>query len=314
MPENDHERLSESNAKLKEMLLRRMPGPGDFQTAVEGLVLLRREEAGISEKTFEKPLAAFIIQGSKQSFFGGRDYFYRENQYLVAGLDMPASFRAMPATSEEPFLSAFFYLDRQLIADLSLEMARETAPVNTVCPGVNVADTDPELLDGVARLIGLLDRPEQIPVRAPMLMRELHYLLLLGPYGASLRQLNTLGTQSNQVVQAIDWLRKNVTQPVRVESLARQANMPTSTLHRHFKSLTGLSPLQYITQLRLYEAQRLMLMENERAASAALAVGYESVTQFNREYKRMFGEPPHRDIARRKGLLQRGEASGTGAE
>lgn len=102
MPENDHERLSESNAKLKEMLLRRMPGPGDFQTAVEGLVLLRREEAGISEKTFEKPLAAFIIQGSKQSFFGGRDYFYRENQYLVAGLDMPASFRAMPATSEEP--------------------------------------------------------------------------------------------------------------------------------------------------------------------------------------------------------------------
>lgn len=105
-----------------------------------------------------------------------------------------------------------------------------------------------------SRLIGLLDRPEQIPVRAPMLMRELHYLLLLGPYGASLRQLNTLGTQSNQVVQAIDWLRKNVTQPVRVESLARQANMSTSTLHRHFKSLTGLSPLQYIKQLRLYEA------------------------------------------------------------
>lgn len=135
-----------------------------------------------------------------------------------------------------------------------------------------------------------------------MMLRELHYLLLISPHGKILRQLNTPGTQNNQVVQAINWIRENYKIPMRVESLARQVNMSTANLHRHFKLLTGLSPLQYQKQLRLHEAQRLMLVENERASSAALSVGYESITQFNREYKRVFGEPPLRDMNRRRSL------------
>ena len=211
---------------------------------------------------------------------------------------MPSSFTAALPAPDRPFLSLFFYLDRALLTELSLDMAVTASHDQGELPGAAVADADVELLDGVSRLVGLLDKPDQLSVRAPLLMRELHYLLLLGPYGGALRRLNTLGSQNNQVVQAIDWLRRNVAQPVRLDTLARRVNMSTSTLHRHFKSLTGLSPLQYIKQLRLHEARRLMLTQNERASSAALAVGYESVTQFNREYKRLFGEPPHRDVAR----------------
>lgn len=292
--------LKNINEKLKEKLLQHIQHPGDYQTAIESMVLLRREFASSSEKTFEKPLAAFVIQGSKLSYFGGREYFYRENQCLVAGLDMPASFKAMPATPEQPFLSVFFYLDTKMITELSLEMSQKSPSKDVECEGVTVADTEPELLDAVLRLVNILDKPEQIPIRAPMLLRDLHYFLLLGPFGTLLRQVNTLGTQNNQIVQIIAWLRQNLVQPVRVDELAQRVNMSTATLYRHFKNLTGLSPLQYIKHLRLHEAQRLMLLENERASSAALAVGYESITQFNREYKSMFGEPPYRDVSQRR--------------
>lgn len=135
-----------------------------------------------------------------------------------------------------------------------------------------------------------------------MMLRELHYLLLISPHGKLLRQLNTPGTPNNQVLRAIDWIRENYKTPLRIESLAREVNMSPSNVHRAFKRLTGFSPLQYQKQLRLYEAQRLMFLQNERVSSAALSVGYESVTQFNREYKRVFGEPPLRDINRRRSL------------
>ena len=160
-------------------------------------------------------------------------------------------------------------------------------------------DAEPDLLEGALRLVKLLGKPEQIPMRAPMIMRELHYLLLTGPQGGILRRLHTLGTQNNRIVRAISLLRRNVNAAVRMDDLARQVHMSVSSLHRHFKTVTGLSPLQYHKQLRLYEARRLMLTQHENASGAALAVGYESPTQFNREYKRMFGEPPHRDISRR---------------
>lgn len=168
------------------------------------------------------------------------------------------------------------------------------------CASVSIADASSDILEMFLRLVELIEKPEQIPIRAPMMLRELHYLLLISPHGENLRHLNTIGTQNNQVVQAIDWLRHNYKKSLKVDVLARQVSMSTSNLHRHFKLLTGISPLQYHKQLRLYEAQRLMLVENERVSNAALSVGYESVTQFNREYKRLFGEPPLRDMNRRR--------------
>jgi len=146
-------------------------------------------------------------------------------------------------------------------------------------------------------LVELLEKPEQIPVLAPLIIREIHYRLLIGAQGERLRMINMLGTQSNQIARTITWLRDNYKEPLQVDELARKVNMATSTFHRHFRLVTTLSPLQFQKRLRLYEAQRLMLVENEDAAIAALAVGYESPTQFNREYKRQFGEPPHRHVS-----------------
>ena len=300
---SDHlQRIAQLNVELKQKLLRYMETPCIYPTAIEGFNLVRREDAGMSEKCFEKPLVGLVIQGTKHSLMGGQEYVYTENQSVVAGVDMPISSYVINPTHEKPFLFLYLYLDKQLLSSLALDMKQSFTEDMETNTSISVADTDTDILEMFLRLLELHEKPEQIPLRAPMMLRELHYLLLISPHGKILRQLNTPGTQNNQVVQAINWIRENYKIPMRVESLARQVNMSTANLHRHFKLLTGLSPLQYQKQLRLHEAQRLMLVENERASSAALSVGYESITQFNREYKRVFGEPPLRDMNRRRSL------------
>ncbi len=297
----DRDRIAAANAALKNALLRHMPKPDVRSTAIDGLTLVRREAANSSERCFSQPLASIIVQGGKHIVIGDQEYHIRENQCLVSGVDAPSSSYAVNPTPEHPFLSLFIRLDARILSDLVMDMKPEGAPAGHAPRGVCVADADPEFMEGMARLLALLDKPGHIPMRAPMIMRELHYLLLVGPQGNILRQLYAKGSHGNQVARAIALLRKNIAAPLRMDDLARETNMSASNLYRHFKSVTGFSPLQYHKQLRLYEAQRLMLAENERAANAALAVGYESVTQFNREYKRMFGEPPRRDMNRRRG-------------
>lgn len=300
MAGSNQEKVKEINVRLKEILLRHMEKPGVRPSAISGLTLVRREEVNSSERCFEKPLASVIVQGGKHSTIGTQEYHIHETQCLVSGVDMPSTSYVIDPTPENPFLSLFFYLDRQILSDLVMEMEPEARPSFMEGQGVSVADAEPEFLEAMLRLAELLDKPKQIAIRAPIIMRELHYLLLISPQGGALQGLYTRGSQNNQVIQAIALMKQNIATPLRMDALARQVSMSVSSLHRHFKSLTGFSPLQYHKQLRLYEAQRLMLMENERAANAALSVGYESVTQFNREYKRMFGEPPHRDINRRR--------------
>ena len=300
MDSDRQERLAGINEKLRDVILRHMETPGARPSAVEGLTLVRREESNSSERCFEKPLASVILQGIKKSTIGLQEYELRENQCLVSAVDMPSMSYAVAPTPQKPFLSLFFYLDRKMLAELISEMEPEERPAFCWERGVSVADAEPDFLEALLRLAELLDKPKQIAVRAPIIMRELHYLLLVGPQGSTLQRLYTGGSQNSQIIQAIAIMKQNISRPLRMETLARQVSMSLSSLHRHFKSVTGFSPLQYHKQLRLYEAQRLMLMENERAANAAMAVGYESVTQFNREYKRMFGEPPHRDITLRR--------------
>lgn len=279
-----------------------MKTPCIYSTAIEGFKLARREDSGTPKHCFEKPLVGLVVQGTKHSSVGGQEYVYTENQSVVAGVDMPISSYVLNPTHEKPFLFLYLYLDKQLLSSLALDMKQDFTEKPETSTGISIADTDEDILEMFLRLLELNEKPEQIPVRAPMMLRELHYLLLISPHGKLLRQLNTPGTQNNQIVQAISWIRENYKIPMRVESLARRVYMSTANLHRHFKLLTGLSPLQYQKQLRLHEAQRLMLMENESASSAALLVGYESITQFNREYKRIFGEPPLRDMNRRRSL------------
>ena len=229
---------------------------------------------------------------------GSEEYCYGENQCLVAGVDMPSSFYVTDASPERPFLALCLDLDKYLITRLAAEVPPPCATGACSYKGLSVADVDPDILHAFLRLIELLEKPEQIPILGPLIVREIHYRLLIGPQGEFLRRLNTLGTQSNQIAQAITWLRDNYREPLQVDKLAQKVNMATSTFHRHFKEVTTLSPLQFHKRLRLYEAKRLMLTESKDASSASLAVGYESPTQFNREYKRLFGEPPHRDVMR----------------
>jgi len=290
--------LARTNSLLKEKLLRWMPGPGKFTTAIEALTLARREDSDQLENCFSRPLVGVIVQGFKRSKIGSEEYSYGENQCLVAGVDMPSSFSVTGASPEHPFLALSLNLDKYLISQLAAEIAPVSGFGGCCNKGMSVKDVEPDVLEAFLRLVELLEKPEQIPFLAPMIIREIHYRLLVGPQGQQLRKLNTLGTQSNQIAQAISWLRHNYKEPLQVEKLAQQVNMATSTFHRHFKEVTTLSPLQFHKRLRLYEAQRLMLAEKENATSACLAVGYESPTQFNREYKRLFGDPPHRNISR----------------
>jgi len=213
-------------------------------------------------------------------------------------VDMPSSSFITAASPERPFLAVSLLLDKVLITRLAAETPLPSSLGKDSHKGISVASVDPDVLDAFLRLVELLGKPEQIPVLAPLIIREIHYRLLIGPQGGHLRRLNTFGTQSNQIAQAITWLRENFKKPLLVDELAQKVHMATSTFHRHFKEVTTLSPLQFHKRLRLFEAQRLMLAENENASTAGLAVGYESPTQFNREYKRLFGEPPHRDVVR----------------
>lgn len=292
--------LERLNEQVRGKLLRHCTGTSKHATAVDGLILSRRESSDQVENCFYTPTVGVVIQGSKWSRIGTEEYRYSEMHCLVAGVDMPGIYHIRGASPEKPFLAISMQLDRYLITQLAAEVqpSQRMRDSERSYRGVGIAEVEYGVLDAFSRLMDLLDHPEQIPVLAPIIKRELHYRLLLGPYGECLRQLNTLGTQSNQIATAISWLRENYREPLLVEGLAKKVNMAPSTFHRHFRQITTLSPLQFQKRLRLYEAQRLMLVSDNDAGTAALAVGYESATQFNREYKRQFGDPPYRDISR----------------
>lgn len=296
--------LRRINGELKRRILRHLPVPGKQATAVKGLTLSRRQEINKADNCFGTPSVAAIVQGAKCALIGDREYRYKEGQFCITGVDLPSAFYILHPSEEKPFLSVILDLDSRLISRLAMEMPPASEKQSGRGGGLSIGELDADLLQCFLRLVELLDKPEQIRIRAPMVIREIHYLLLAGPQGESLRQLNTLGTQSNMIAQAISWLKGNYKEPLHVDELARRANMSSSTFHRHFKEITGLSPLQFHKQLRLHEAQRLMVLENRKASSVSLLVGYESDTQFNREYKRLFGEPPCRDKLQRQTFLQ----------
>ncbi len=291
------------SARLKERLLSRLREPMTLETSIDGLVLSRREDVNCSGCAIHKPTAGLIVQGAKCTVVGQTEYCYRENQFIVAGMELPCTLYVQQTRPEKPFLSIGLRLDSYLLSQLAAEVPPgPESDQNLAC--VATGDASPQLMDAFLRLVCLLDRPEQIPVLAPLAVREIHYLLLTGPCGESLRRINTHGTRSHQIAQAVAWLRGHYASPLKVEDLARGVNMALSTFHRHFKSVTGMSPLQYHKRLRLHEAQRLMVGGGESASRAASLVGYESEAQFNREYKRLFGSPPSRDAREKTGRLK----------
>lgn len=284
------------NARLKDLLTRMTSAEGRSSTAVEGLTLTRWENTDNTDVCFYAPAIGVIVQGRKQSLIGSDIYTYGELDCLVNGVDMPSISTFLEATPEKPILAISLTIDRNLATELSASIPASSGYVDTL--GVSLAKVRFDVLEAFTRLAELLEKPDHLRLRAPLLVREIISRVLIGPQGATLRNIYTMGSHNNQVANAVTWLRANYTQPLNVEELAAYVNMATSTFHRQFKKVTSISPLQYQKCLRLYEAQRLMLTANMDANNAGRAVGYENIQQFNREYKRMFGEPPLRDIKR----------------
>ena len=289
--------ITETNKLLKKRILLHAREPGTFNSIIDGLVFTRHDQPDLLENCFYEPVIGVIIQGAKHSHIGNTEYQYGENHCLVTGVDLPSINRIVGISPEKPFLALSLRVNRQLVTQLCAEIPIQPG-ASFSGKGMSVAPVQIQVMDAFLRLTELIDTPGQIAVLAPMIIKEIHYYVLTSSQGRFIQQASISGTQNNRIASAISWLRGNYKENVHIEELARQFDMGTSTFHRHFKQITTLSPLQFQKRLRLYEAQRLMLSENKDATTACLAVGYESPTQFNREYKRLFGEPPHRDINR----------------
>jgi AraC-like DNA-binding protein len=273
------------------------------ETALPNVALFRSETTTTPMPGCYRPLACFVAQGSKRVMLGDRVFQYDPAKYLVVTVDLPAIAGISEASPEKPYLAAALALDPATLAALLLELpAAERERQDAPAAGLRVSPMTPDLLDPVARLIRLLDHPEDIPVLAPLAEREILYKLLRGEQGAMLRQIALADSRLSQINRAIEWIKHNYARPLRVDTLAEVANMSPSSFHRHFKAVTELSPLQFQKQIRLQEARRLLLAENANAQSIGFAVGYESPSQFSREYSRLFGAPPGRDVAQLRTL------------
>jgi AraC-like DNA-binding protein len=270
---------------------------GELQeTAVPGLALFRREERTGPINGMYEPSVCLIAQGAKRVILGDDAYVYDTRHYLITSLHLPTVVQITQASREEPYLGLRLKLDLREISQLMADSNLPPPRVQQSGRGMATGEVTLPLLAAFNRLIELLGEEKDIPILAPIIQREISYRLLVGDQGARLRQIATAGSQGHQIARAIEWLKGNYARQLRIDDLAEQAMMSSSTFHHHFRSMTALSPLQYQKQLRLQEARRLMLAENLDAATAGFQVGYESPSQFSREYNRLFGAPPLRDI------------------
>lgn len=271
-------------------------GKEDCSTAIPNLALFRREAPTQPCACLVEPSIVFVVQGAKQLLIGERAYAYDTERFVVNSLDLPASSQVLEASPDKPCLGLVLRLDLRIMAELIAQGGLPPPRDRAVEGGTALGTITPALLEPFSRLLALLDEPGAIAVLAPLIEREIHFRLLMSDQAARLWQITSVGSQSNRIARAIDWLRANYTQPLRIDELAAHVQMSTSSLHHHFRQLTAMSPLQYQKWLRLHEARHLMLNERLEAASAAFQVGYESPSQFSREYSRLFGASPKRDI------------------
>lgn len=292
--------FEKSRAALRDILLERLPEGGEFPTPIAGFTLHRYNGTDVAKPHFYDPILIIAVQGKKWVRIGTKDIPFGEHNCFIAGVNMPVTSCLLEASKDMPYLSMSLKLDKSLMATLAAKTSPPKGYSANSAAGAAVQKISPELLDAFLRMLELLDTPEQAEALGALICQEIHYRLLTTPFGNQLRLLNTLGSQSNRINQAILWLRENYKQSLHVEELAGKLNMAPSTFHKHFKEITAISPLQYQKRLRLGEAQRLMLADGYDVIQAAFAVGYESANQFNREYKRLFGESPRRDVMKMK--------------
>jgi AraC-like DNA-binding protein len=271
---------------------------GTIETAVPGLHLHRVMHPGGPNHHVQTAAFALIAQGSKRLMVGDELYAYDPLHYLVASVDLPVVAQVTLASATQPYLGLRLDLEVEAIGELMRDENLPEMAHADAARGLFVNRLGAPMLDAVLRLLHLLEAPEDIPILAPLVKREILYRLLMNGQGARLRQIALQDSQTQRIAKAIRLLRENYAQPLRVDAIARDMHMSTSSLHHHFKAVTAMSPLQYQKQLRLQEARRLMLVSGADVATAAHLVGYESASQFSREYSRLFGAPPSHDKRR----------------
>ena len=286
--------------ELREALARKIAsfiGPEEkLVTSVPGLLLSRRTAPSAPISATYEPSLAVVAQGRKRATLAGTTFIFDQSSYLLTSLDLPVICNVFEASENVPYLCFVLKLDMQIVRELLSQEEIQPPAASADSPAMATGKTTAELLDACCRLMDLLQKPQDIPFLSNLIQREIIYRILRGTGGARLRAIATLGDQSHRTAKAIAWVRTNYAKPLRVADLAKVAGMGVSTLHQHFRALTAMSPLQYQKHLRLQAARERMLMDGMDAASAAFEVGYESPSQFNREYSRLFGQPPMRDI------------------
>ncbi len=297
---NEHSNgLSDRLAELAALIERFTPGDGVHPTAIERMSLIRASRPGDEPlHAVHQPALCIIAQGCKQVMLSEEVYRYDASRYLVVSVDLPVTAQVVEATPRAPYLCFRLDIEPGEIAALILQAGLPASTQRSSSRGLFLSQTSPLLLDPVLRLVRLLDTPEDIPALAPLAVREILYRLLKSERGWQLNQIATNDSQAQRIARVIRWLKEHFMEPLRIEDIAREVHMSESSLHHHFKAVTAMSPLQYQKQLRLQEARRLMLSEDVDAATAGFRVGYESPSQFSREYSRLFGAPPVRDLRR----------------
>ncbi len=293
-------RVVEMRAELARKIAAHTHVEGPVVTAVPGLIISRRTAP--SEflcSTYEPELVVFA-QGEKRITVGGTTHLCDRSSFLLTSVDLPVESQIIKASTSEPYLALVLKLEMPIVREILSQEEFHVPEVPFGVRGMAVGKTPVELLGACSRLLDLLDAPKDIPFLGHLIQREVIYRVLRSPLGKHLRAIAMLGEQSNRTAKAVAWLKANYEKPLRVEELASVAQMGVSTFHHHFRSLTAMSPLQYQKRLRLHVARERMLSQGLDAASAAFEVGYESASQFNREYSRFFGQPPMRDIKARR--------------
>jgi AraC-like DNA-binding protein len=295
---------------------------GDHTTAIPALTLHRRKAPTEPLHCIYNLGLGIVAQGDKQVLLGDESIDYGPGQSMLTTIDLPVVSHVTRASAAAPFLGKMQMLDVRTIVQMASEMDERRSRREDAYRSISFEALDAALLDALVRLVNLLGEPVLIPRLAPLIQQEVTIRLLTGPHGPQLRHLVTSGSPGQQIAKAVAWLKQNFVQALHGDDLADRAHMSPSTFRQHFRALTGVSPLQYQKQLRLQEARQLMLNENLDAGSAAVRVGYESASQFSREYSRLFGAPPQRDItsmrlapvaaADRRRTVARSTARGTG--
>jgi AraC-like DNA-binding protein len=284
---------------LTDLMLRHTPGDGLHATAIPRVTLIRSSRPTEPIHMVHEPAVCLVVQGAKSVMLGDRVLNYDPSRFLVVTVDVPLAGHVTRASREAPYLCLRLDLDPAALAALVIDAAAPAPPaVARTTRGLELSPVTAPLVEAAARLLRLLDTPDDIGFLAPLAEREIHYRLLTGDQGQTLRHIAGADSRLARVGRAIAWIKAHYDRPIPIATLAAEAGMSPSALHEHFKAITAMSPLQYHKQLRLQEARRLMLAGAHDAGGAGYAVGYESPSQFSREYARLFGAPPAKDVAR----------------